>query len=116
MKYHSYEDKSTLTQTCNVHNLIKTLRKMSHMSQRALGDLLGVTQQEISKLEGENANITINMLCDICSKLNIFPIITFSSNEVVATLDPQLINAFESLKEFPPEKQTLIFELIRLLS
>ena len=103
-------------QNCNVQNLIKTLRTENHMSQQELGHLLGVSQQEISKLEKSDGNISLNMLSNIFTQLDTFPLITFSSNQSTVILKPQIINCLHSLMEFSTEKQSVIYELIRLLS
>ena len=116
MQKHIYNINLLSTQNCNVQNLIKTLRTANHMSQQELGHLLGVSQQEISKLEKSDANISLNMLSNICTQLNIFPLITFSSNQSIVILDPKIINCLHSIMEFSTEKQSVIYELIRLLS
>lgn len=116
MTKHTYEAHPASLQTCNVQNLIKTLRKINKITQEELASRLDVTQQEISKLEQPKANLTINVLSNVCTQLQTFPLITFASNHTTAILDPQLIDCFNNLKKLSPEKQALIYELIRLLS
>lgn len=116
MRKHTCETQLAALQTCNVQNLIKTLRKASKMTQVELATRLNVTQQEISKLEQPGANITLDKLSSICTELQIFPVITFSQNHITIILDTQFIKRLNQFMELSPEKQTLIYELIRLLS
>lgn len=102
--------------TISEQNLVKLLRKNAHITQRELATRLGVTQQEISKLECSNTKLTLDMLSKICTQLELSPIITFNVNGYTPILDTNLISAFNAIQNFSSDNQILIFNLIHQLS
>jgi len=50
-------------------NMIKTVRKERHLTQEQLGELVGVQKSQISKLEGNTRNVTIETILKVFKAL-----------------------------------------------
>jgi ribosome-binding protein aMBF1 (putative translation factor) len=56
---------------------IEHIRKEKHLSQRKLAAMAGIPQQEISKIERGERNITIDTLTRLAVSLKVKPVIQF---------------------------------------
>lgn len=57
---------------------IKEIRKSKGMTQKQLGNLLGVTQAAIGQFENDKANLTIETVNKIAAALNVDPYSLYS--------------------------------------
>lgn len=98
-----------------VNQLIKEIRKTYNLSQKQFAELLGVSQQEISKLETNHSKLTLDTLIIICSKLDYHLLMNISSGHLTSLNSSfsTLIQTFSSLSK-PDQK--LIIDLIQRLS
>jgi len=103
-------------------NVIKFLRKKHNLTQKELGDILGVEKSAIQKYEkGVITNLKINTLKKLCEHFGVQPWIfvqpeTIPANEIEDTLDIYTLADFERLRDainiLNPTGRQKIFEYI----
>ncbi len=64
----------------NIGNLIRTLRKVSGMSQMKLAEQMGITYQQVQKYEKGASELTLRRLRQVADALNV-PMSTFIHDE-----------------------------------
>lgn len=102
-------------------NVIKFLRKKHNLTQKQLGDILGVEKSVIQKYEkGVITNLKVNTLKKLCEYFGVQPWVfvqpeTIPSNDIENTLDIYTLADFERLREaimLNPTGREKIFEYI----
>ena len=96
------------------YELIKNIRSSLNLTQNEFGNLLGITQQEVSKLEKGLCKLTIDTLMNI-SDIMPTPIILHISKDNVIPIDVSLISLF-SFSTLSSSDQKFITDLISRLS
>lgn len=75
---------------------IKEIRKSKGMTQKQLGDLLGVTQAAIGQFENDKSNLTIETVNKIAAALNIDPYSLYSFEMASEVLTKDINNQEEN--------------------
>lgn len=96
------------------YELIKNIRSSLNLTQKELGNLLGITQQEVSKLEKGLCKLTVDTLMNI-SDIMPTPIILHISKDNIISIDVSLISLF-SFSTLSSSDQKFITDLISRLS
>lgn len=98
-----------------VNQIIKEIRKTHSLSQAQFAKLVGVSQQEISKLETNHSKLALDMLLTICSKLDHHLLIDISSGNLTL-LNHSLSSLIQTFSSLSKSDQKLILDLIQRLS
>lgn len=95
--------------------LIKFIRSSLHLSQCQFAKRLGITQQEVSKLENGNCKLTINTLMAICTIYS-KPLVFRISENTITPLDDTLLHVLNLFDLLSPDDQKIIMDLLLRLS
>lgn len=97
---------------------IKEIRKSKGMTQKQLGNLLGVSQAAIGQFENDKANLTMETINKIAAALNVDPFSLYSfemaSDAIeVSQNEKTLLNCYRRLNS---DGQKMAIELMNLLT
>jgi transcriptional regulator with XRE-family HTH domain len=98
----------------NIGEQIKSLRKQFKISGEALGNLVGLSQQQISAIENGTSNITIDKLEKICEIFEIRPSYFWESDPIALT--PELRDLLDTASQLPPDKIAIINNFLQQIA
>jgi len=87
---------------------IRTLRKKHKLSAEKLGNLIGLSQSMISKLENGERNLDVNVLELICSALGLTIAEFFAEDKEPEPLNPDLQQVFDKIKRLSPRQLKIL--------
>ena len=92
-------------------NKLKALRIAKGLTQEKLGELLGLTFQQIQKYEIGSNRISLNRAITMCEKLGIgLNYFDDKSIDIYSPEDVKILNAVNALK---PEEKSLILRMLK---
>lgn len=95
-----------------MNNRIKELREREHLSQSQLGDKLHVTQQSISKWEGNDMEVPMGVAIDLaeCFKVSLDYLMCQTPDPIV--ISEEMEELIQKLYTLNQRDRKLIFKLI----
>lgn len=93
---------------------LKQLRKKKDLTQKALGNLIGVTYPQLNKYEGGTNAPPMDKLVKLASALNtsIDYLVTGNLSGDIPIHNTRLIQRFQELEEFDSDDQETVIKLI----
>ncbi len=93
---------------------LKQLRKKKDLTQKALGNLIGVTYPQLNKYEGGTNAPPMDKLVKLASALNtsIDFLVTGNLSDNIPIHNTRLIQRFQELEEFNSDDQETVIKLI----
>lgn len=98
----------------NIGKRIQTTRMENKISQKEMGDFLGISMNYISRLENGKTKVELKTFMKICDFLNIsiYDILNEKSDHIIRYMDKEL---YELIIKCNLEKQRLICNMVKLL-
>lgn len=112
MEHKKHQDKDF---NIKVGNIITMLRSRMGMTQKDLGDKMGISFQQIQKYESGDSSITIARLTQICKIFEISPLAFFNETGKNYIHDKQMIEIINSIYKMPPQDRSFIQKIIQTL-
>lgn len=97
----------------NIGEQIKELRKSANMSAAKLGELIDLSQQQVSSIENGVSNITVDKLEKICNVFNISP--KYFWNDLEQDFPKEYQELLYNIRKFTPEQIKKLNEFLKVL-
>ena len=113
------------TEVLFIHDRLKELRKSAHLSQKSLGNLLGISQQVISRIERDSSTMTREHLELYADFFNVTSDYILGRSKAKRNLEEQrvlldklqekhnLIQVFDTLKQ---DHQEIVWDLMDVMA